>query len=164
MLKVGFGYDVHPLIKNRKLILGGVEIKSKKGLLGHSDGDVFFHAVIDGLLGLCGMGSIGELFPETQEFKDANSYELLKKTYNKINERFNIKITNIDSTIVSKSAKISTIKEKIKENTSKALNINKDQINVKGKSGNTLGIAGRDEGIEVYCVILADIEKNEKEL
>ncbi|BBE30662.1 2-C-methyl-D-erythritol 2,4-cyclodiphosphate synthase [Tepiditoga spiralis] len=159
MLKVGFGYDVHPLIENRKLILGGVEIENKKGLDGHSDGDVFFHAVIDGLLGLCGMGSIGELFPETQEFKDANSYELLKKTYNEINKKFNLKINNIDSTIVSKSARISNVKEKIKENTSKALNISINQINVKGKSGNTLGVAGKDEGIEVYCIILANVDE-----
>jgi 2-C-methyl-D-erythritol 2,4-cyclodiphosphate synthase len=159
MLQIGLGYDVHPFVENRKLILGGVEIYRTDGwgLEGHSDGDVFFHCIIDALLGMCSMGSIGEYFPETYEFKNINSGVLLKRTWDMINRKYKINLNNIDSVVISKSVKIIPIAENIKNNLSKILNLNPQKINLKGKSGNGLGVGGEDKGIEVYCTVLGDI-------
>jgi 2-C-methyl-D-erythritol 2,4-cyclodiphosphate synthase len=160
MIKIGLGYDVHPFEKNRKLILGGIEISNNSiGLSGHSDADVYTHSIIDALLGLCGYGSIGELFPENPENKDISSILLLKKTISLLNQHYEIKIHNVDSTIISNSIKISPIAEKIKKNISEIFDISSEQINIKGKSGNTLGIGGKDEGIEVLTTILGDVIK-----
>ncbi|POZ92303.1 2-C-methyl-D-erythritol 2,4-cyclodiphosphate synthase [Petrotoga halophila] len=161
MLKIGFGYDVHPFAENRRLILGGVVINHPKGygLAGHSDGDVFFHALIDSLLGMCGLGSIGEYFPESKEFENISSSILLEKTMDLISKRYVVKINNIDAVIISKSVKISSISEQIKNNTSRILNLEVSRINLKGKSGNGLGIGGKDEGIEVYCTILGEVDE-----
>ncbi|PNR96679.1 2-C-methyl-D-erythritol 2,4-cyclodiphosphate synthase [Petrotoga sp. 9PWA.NaAc.5.4] len=165
MLKIGFGYDIHALVKNRKLIIGGVEVEHplKLGLSGHSDADVFFHALIDAILGMCGVGSIGDFFPETKEYKDANSAFLLEKILNLINNEYSFTINNIDSTIISKSIAISPISYQIKRNVARILKIEENQINIKGKSGNGLGSAGTDEGIEVYCVILGDVSEIQKD-
>ncbi|ABX31890.1 2C-methyl-D-erythritol 2,4-cyclodiphosphate synthase [Petrotoga mobilis SJ95] len=161
MLKIGFGYDVHPFAENRRLILGGVVINHPKGygLLGHSDGDVFFHALIDSLLGMCGLGSIGEYFPESKEFENISSSILLEKTIDLINKRYIVKINNIDVVIISKSVNISSITGQIKNNTSCILNLEVSRINLKGKSGNGLGVGGNDQGIEVYCTILGEIDE-----
>jgi len=159
MLKIGFGYDVHPFVENRRLVLGGVVINHPKGygLAGHSDGDVFFHAIIDSLLGMCGLGSIGEYFPESKEFENISSSILLEKTIDLINKRYIVKINNIDVVIISKSVNISSISGQIKNNTSCILNLEVSRINLKGKSGNGLGVGGNDQGIEVYCTALGDV-------
>lgn len=160
MLKIGYGYDVHPFEKNKKLIIGGIKTNhpNELGLSGHSDADVLTHAIIDALLGAFGYGSIGEFFPENAKYKDADSIELLKQIIEILNKKEKYKINNIDATILSSSIRISPLKEKIKEKISKSINLNKKYINIKGKSGNTLGIAGKDEGIEVYCALLVDVE------
>jgi len=161
MLKIGFGYDVHPFVENRRLVLGGVVINHPKGygLAGHSDGDVFFHAIIDSLLGMCGLGSIGEYFPESKEFENISSSILLEKTIDLIKKRYIVKINNIDTVIISNSVNISSISGQIKNNTSRILNLEVSRINLKGKSGNGLGIGGNDQGIEVYCTILGEVDE-----
>ncbi|KAF2956656.1 2-C-methyl-D-erythritol 2,4-cyclodiphosphate synthase [Marinitoga sp. 38H-ov] len=153
MVRVGFGYDVHPFEDNKKLYIGGVEIPSNKGLKGHSDGDVLIHSIIDALLGALGMENIGELFPETEEFKNIDSKILLKKTMEKLN---GIKIINIDSTVVTSYIKLNKYKLEIKKTLAELMNIDISQINVKGKSGNGLGIGGKNEGIEAYAVVLIE--------
>nr|WP_241244201.1 2-C-methyl-D-erythritol 2,4-cyclodiphosphate synthase [Marinitoga sp. 38H-ov] len=152
-MRVGFGYDVHPFEDNKKLYIGGVEIPSNKGLKGHSDGDVLIHSIIDALLGALGMENIGELFPETEEFKNIDSKILLKKTMEKLN---GIKIINIDSTVVTSYIKLNKYKLEIKKTLAELMNIDISQINVKGKSGNGLGIGGKNEGIEAYAVVLIE--------
>ncbi|MDY6895600.1 MAG: 2-C-methyl-D-erythritol 2,4-cyclodiphosphate synthase [Thermotogota bacterium] len=161
MLKIGFGYDVHPFVENRRLILGGVVINHPKGygLLGHSDGDVYFHAIIDSLLGMCGLGSIGEYFPESKELENVSSSILLEKTVDLINKRYIVKINNIDAVIITKSVMINSISDQIKDNTSRILNLKVGRINLKGKSGNGLGIGGNDQGIEVFCTILGEVDE-----
>jgi len=160
MLRIGYGYDVHPFEKNKKLIIGGIKTNhpNELGLSGHSDADVLTHAIIDALLGAFGYGSIGEFFPETKEFKDADSIDLLKRIIELLNKKENYKINNIDTTILSSSVRISPLKEKIKQKISETINLDKKFINIKGKSGNGLGIAGKDEGIEVHCALIVDID------
>ncbi|MGM0640838.1 MAG: 2-C-methyl-D-erythritol 2,4-cyclodiphosphate synthase [Thermotogota bacterium] len=160
MLRIGYGYDVHPFEKNKKLIIGGIQTNhpNELGLSGHSDADVLTHAIIDALIGAFGYGSIGEFFPETKEYKDADSIQLLKKIVEILNKKETYKINNIDATILSSSVRISSLKEKIKQKISKTINLDEKYINIKGKSGNTLGIAGKDEGIEVHCALLVDID------
>ncbi|APT74967.1 2-C-methyl-D-erythritol 2,4-cyclodiphosphate synthase [Marinitoga sp. 1135] len=153
MFRVGFGYDVHPFEKGKKLYLGGIEINSDLGLKGHSDGDVLIHSIIDALLGACGYENIGELFPETEEYKNIDSKILLKKTMEKLS---NIKIINIDTTVVTSYVKINKYKTEMKELLSKLMRISPSQVNIKGKSGNSLGIGGKNEGIEAYCVVLIE--------
>ncbi|WP_459996658.1 2-C-methyl-D-erythritol 2,4-cyclodiphosphate synthase [Marinitoga arctica] len=155
MVRIGFGYDVHPFEKNKKLYIGGVEIPSDKGLKGHSDGDVLIHSIIDALLGAMGMENIGELFPETNEYKNIDSKILLKKTMEKLK---NIKIINIDSTVITSYVRLNDYKEEIKNVLSNLMGIKKSQINIKGKSGNGLGIGGKNEGIEAYVVVLIENE------
>ncbi|GAB6189973.1 2-C-methyl-D-erythritol 2,4-cyclodiphosphate synthase [Marinitoga arctica] len=154
-MRIGFGYDVHPFEKNKKLYIGGVEIPSDKGLKGHSDGDVLIHSIIDALLGAMGMENIGELFPETNEYKNIDSKILLKKTMEKLK---NIKIINIDSTVITSYVRLNDYKEEIKNVLSNLMGIKKSQINIKGKSGNGLGIGGKNEGIEAYVVVLIENE------
>ncbi|UYP01121.1 2-C-methyl-D-erythritol 2,4-cyclodiphosphate synthase [Oceanotoga sp. DSM 15011] len=163
MLKVGFGYDVHALVKGRKLILGGLDIKHPNdlGLSGHSDADVLLHALIDSLISISNYGSIGELFPENKENKDISSLILLEKTVKKLNTDYILKINNIDITVISKSIRITEIRNDISKKIEKILKIKKDQINIKGKSGNSIGNAGNDKAIETYCVILAEIQRRD---
>ncbi|WP_255416415.1 2-C-methyl-D-erythritol 2,4-cyclodiphosphate synthase [Petrotoga sp. HWH.PT.55.6.1] len=105
------------------------------------------------------MGSIGEYFPESKEFENINSSILLEKTMDLISKRYVVKINNIDALIISNSVKISPISDQIKNNTSRILNLEVSRINLKGKSGNGLGIGGKDEGIEVYCTILGEVDE-----
>ncbi|KLO24180.1 2-C-methyl-D-erythritol 2,4-cyclodiphosphate synthase [Marinitoga sp. 1197] len=153
MMRIGFGYDAHPFEENKKLYIGGIELPSEKGLKGHSDGDVLIHAIIDALLGACGMENIGELFPEIEEYKNIDSKILLEKVMEKLHK---IKIINIDTTIVTSHIKLNPYKNIIKKTLSKIMNIDETQINIKGKSGNGLGIGGKNEGIEAYAVALIE--------
>jgi len=134
-LKIGFGYDIHKLVQNRKLIIGGVEIPSEFGAYGHSDGDVLIHALIDSLSGILFNKSIGEIFPEIEKYKDIYSLELLKEFSKSLK---GIKILNIDAVIILKEPKLVPYIKLMKENISKALNIEEDIISIKPKSGNNL--------------------------
>lgn len=152
-MRFGIGYDVHPLKKKRKLVLGGVEIPSKIGLFGHSDGDVFLHAVCDALLGAAGLGDIGQHFPDTDsKYKNISSLILLKKTYQLIKD-MHYEINNIDGIIIAEAPKISGYFEKMKEKISEILEIEKEDTNIKATTSEGLGFIGRKEGISAYCVV-----------
>lgn len=150
--KVGIGYDIHRLVKGRKLFLGGVEIAYAKGLLGHSDGDVLLHALCDALLGASGSGDIGKIFPDTDpKYKDISSTLLLKKTSALLKKK-GLRLTNIDSIIIAARPRLEQFKQKISENIAKALGIDKRLINIKAKTNDGLGPEGRLEAISAYVV------------
>jgi len=154
MFKVGIGYDAHRFVEKRKLILGGVEIPFEKGLLGHSDADVLIHAIIDAILGAMGENDIGRLFPDTDmKYKDISSIILLKEV-SKLLENKSMSIINIDTTIVAQKPKISPYTDEMKTNIAKALNIEKTQVNIKGKTTEGLGFEGREEGVSAYAIVL----------
>lgn len=155
-MRIGFGYDVHKLVKGRKLILGGVEIPSEKGLLGHSDADVLLHAVCDSLLGAASLGDIGNHFPDTDEkYKGINSIVLLEKVGKMISEK-GYSIANVDSTVVLQKPKIAPHVEMIKKNIASALQIPLESISVKATTNEGLGFIGSEEGAAAYAVTLID--------
>ena len=158
MLRIGFGYDVHPFSDTEGLYLCGIYIPKKPRLLGHSDGDAALHAFMDALFSACGIESIGELFPPTEEYKGIRSTEILKKSLIFLKNRCTFEILNIDITIITNIVRIVDYKEQMKEKLAKILNIEKSKISIKGKSGNGLGIAGKSEGIEAYSVVLLNLE------
>ncbi|KFZ20912.1 2-C-methyl-D-erythritol 2,4-cyclodiphosphate synthase [Thermotoga neapolitana] len=158
---IGFGYDRHPLVEGRRLVLAGVEIDAPLGSLGHSDGDVLSHAIIDALLGAGCLGDIGTWFPETKEYKDANSLDLLKETVKILEER-GFSVVNVDATVVASIVKLSPYREKILENLKSALETSR--VNVKFKSGNTLGFEGEERGISAYAVCLVEEKKCTKSI
>jgi 2-C-methyl-D-erythritol 2,4-cyclodiphosphate synthase len=153
-MRIGFGYDIHPLVENRPLILGGVQIPFEKGLQGHSDADVVSHAVADSLLGAAGLGDIGEHFPDTEEeYKNFNSLQFLQEIERKIYFE-KLEIVNIDISVVLERPKISPYKEKMTQNIAKNLFLKPNQVNVKATSGEGLGFVGRNEGAICYAISL----------
>ena len=155
-MRIGYGYDVHRLVSDRKLILGGVEIPYEKGLSGHSDADVLIHAVMDSLLGACALGDIGKLFPDTDDkYKGADSLELLKEV-NKIIHDKGHKVGNIDCTVCCQSPKLRPFIDKMRDNISVALECNTDCISVKATTEEGLGFTGAKEGISAAAVCLLD--------
>ena len=151
-MRIGIGYDVHKLVENRDLIIGGVNVPYEKGLLGHSDADVLTHAVMDSILGALALGDIGKHFPDTDErFKGADSIKLLEHVYTLITE-MGYKINNIDCTIIAQSPKMAPHIQKMKENFAKALNTDIDNINVKATTEEGLGFTGTKEGISAQSV------------
>ncbi len=163
MIRIGHGYDVHKLVENRKLILGGVEIENDGiGLLGHSDADVLLHAVSDALLGACALGDIGKHFPDTDmSFKDADSLELLKKVV-EIIKSYGFSINNIDATVIAQAPKLAPFIDEMRLNISQALGIPVDRVSVKATTEEKLGFTGRKEGIAVHCVCLVEDKKKIK--
>lgn len=155
-MRIGHGYDVHKLVENRKLILGGVEIPYEKGLLGHSDADVLVHAVMDSILGALAMGDIGKHFPDNDErYKGADSIELLKKVCGIMSEK-GYKLSNIDSTIICQEPKLAPFIEAMRENIAKALNCDVDCVSVKATTEEKLGFTGNKEGISAHAVCLLE--------
>lgn len=152
-MQVGHGYDIHKLVPNKKLVLGGVEIPYPKGLLAHTDGDVLAHAIIDALLGATGEGNIGELFPDNDpKWKDANSMNLLEATYLILKNK-GLKIINIDCTVVTEEPKLSQYIPQMKEKISKALELKlTTQLNIKPKTNEGLDSIGRKEAICAWAV------------
>src|SRR5512143_143397 len=141
-MRIGFGYDVHPLVKGRKLILGGVEIPFEKGLEGHSDADVLLHAICDAILGALGEGDIGKHFPNTDpQFKGISSVQLLRAVAAKMAEK-NFIIGNLDSTVVAERPKIGPFIPRMKEQIAGALRIFPQQINIKATTSEGLGFIG----------------------
>jgi 2-C-methyl-D-erythritol 2,4-cyclodiphosphate synthase len=155
-MRIGFGYDIHPLKRGRDLILGGVRIDSESGLEGHSDADVVVHAVIDALLGASGQGDIGTHFPDNEnEWKDISSLILLSHIYKLIDKK-RYKISNIDLTIVLEKPKILYYYPDIKKNIARILKISEEQVNIKASTNEGIGVIGRGEGIAAYCVALLE--------
>ena len=152
--RIGQGYDSHRLVENRKLILGGVDIPSEKGLLGHSDADVLVHAIMDALLGAMALGDIGKHFPDTsKEFEGISSLVLLSRVKN-IMDKHGYYIVNLDSTLVLQKPKISPYTEKMRENIAKALDADIEQISIKATTEEGMGFCGRGEGAKAMAVVL----------
>lgn len=153
-MRVGIGYDVHRLVEDRSLILGGVDIPFDRGLLGHSDADVLVHAIMDALLGAAGMGDIGQHFPDTQEkYKGASSISLLNQVGDIIAEA-GYKIENIDSVIMAQKPKMAPYLEGMKINISKALEIEPSMVNIKATTTEGLGFVGTGQGMAAKAVVL----------
>ena len=152
MIRVGFGYDVHRLTPNRKLILGGVEIPYAFGLLGHSDADVLLHAIMDSLLGAAALGDIGKHFPDTAaEFEGISSIILLEKTAEILKDGgFNV--NNIDATVAAQMPKLAPYIDEMRQNIAKALSISVSMVSVKATTTEKLGFEGRGDGISAYAV------------
>lgn len=154
MLRIGHGYDVHKLVENRKLILGGVEIPHDKGLLGHSDADVLVHAIMDAMLGALAMGDIGHLFPDTDEkFKGADSMKLMREVYRIIDEK-GYTVGNIDSTVIAQAPKLAPYIDTMRENIAKVCDCDVSQISVKATTEEKLGFTGEKLGISAHAVAL----------
>lgn len=154
-MRIGIGYDSHRLVKNRKLILGGVEIPFEKGLAGHSDADVLCHAVIDSIIGALGLGDIGKHFPDTEpEFKNASSIKLLRYII-ELSRANGFKVLWIDSTVIAESPRLSPYIELMKEAISQS-GIPSGLINIKAKTNEGMGFIGNGEGIAAYAVCLLD--------
>ena len=147
MSRVGIGYDVHKLVTDRKLILGGVDIPHEKGLLGHSDADVLLHAISDALLGAAALGDIGKHFPDTDErFKGISSLILLKHV-GKLLQAKNYKINNIDATIVAQRPKLLPFIPTMQKNVAETLNLPIEDVNIKATTEERLGFTGSEEGL-----------------
>ncbi|MFC1517384.1 2-C-methyl-D-erythritol 2,4-cyclodiphosphate synthase [Candidatus Margulisiibacteriota bacterium] len=153
-MRVGIGYDAHQLVKDRKLILGGVEIKYNKGLLGHSDADVLIHAIMDAILGAAGLGTIGDHFPDSnKKYKDISSLILLDNVFHLIN-KLGYEMANIDAVVVAEKPKLAPFFKQMAANISKALKMPETHVNIKATTTEGLGFAGRKEGIAAQAVCL----------
>jgi 2-C-methyl-D-erythritol 2,4-cyclodiphosphate synthase len=153
MFRIGFGYDVHRLVENRPLILGGVEIPFALGLEGHSDADVLTHAIIDALLGALGLGDIGQHFPDSDPtYKGIASLSMLQVVMKWV-KRERYRINNLDATIVAERPKLAIHLESMKENLAEILEAHTHHINIKATTTEGLGFSGRKEGIEAFAVI-----------
>lgn len=157
-MRIGHGYDVHKLVKERKCIIGGVDIPSELGLLGHSDADVLLHAISDAILGAAAMGDIGHLFPDADDkWKGADSLKLLEEVVRQVSLK-GYKIINIDSTILAQTPKMAPYIEQMRKNIAKVCNIDFDFVSVKATTEEGLGFTGAKEGIAAHAVCL--IENN----
>ena len=155
-MRIGHGYDVHRLVENRKLILGGVEIAHEKGLLGHSDADVLAHAISDALLGALAKGDIGHLFPDNDPaYEGADSLWLMSQIV-PIIEKEGYKISNIDSTIIAQAPKLAPHIPQMRENIAKTLGISVDSVSVKATTEEGLGFSGEKLGIAAHAVCLLE--------
>jgi len=153
-MRIGFGYDVHKLVKDRKLILGGVEIPNEFGLAGHSDADVLIHAIIDAILGALAAGDIGQHFPDSDEkFKDIDSRILLRETAKKLNDA-SYEICNLDSTICAQKPKLQKYILQMRKNVSEDLHTTIKNISIKATTEEGMGISGKEKGITATAVVL----------
>jgi len=161
-MRIGYGYDIHRLVKGRTLFLGGIEIPHPRGLLGHSDADVLLHAICDGLLGAAGCGDIGEHFPDTDpKFKNAKSTRLLSQTAEMIRKK-GYAIGNIDCIIFCEEVKVTPYKQRMKKKICALLNIDPAVLNIKAKTGEGLGAVGQKKAIAASSVVLVNEMKKRK--
>lgn len=155
-LRIGHGYDVHRLVRERRLVIGGVEIEYEFGLLGHSDADVLLHAVMDALIGAMALGDIGRHFPDTEEkYKGISSMALLSHVYGLLLEN-GYSVVNVDATVVLQKPKLLPYIEKMRSNIAFALNVDVSAVNVKATTEEKLGFTGREEGISAHAVALIE--------
>ncbi|EIA19367.1 2-C-methyl-D-erythritol 2,4-cyclodiphosphate synthase [Listeria fleischmannii] len=156
MIRIGQGYDVHQLVEERKLIIGGIEIPYEKGLIGHSDADVLLHAVTDAIIGAVARRDIGHFFPDTDmAFKDADSAELLLKVWQEVKAE-GYRLSNLDCTIIAEKPKMAPYVEAMKERIALLLDASPSQVNVKATTTEKLGFTGREEGIASLAVVLLE--------
>ena len=157
-LRIGHGYDVHKLVADRKLILGGVDIPHNLGLLGHSDADVLLHAIMDAIFGAMAKGDIGKHFPDNDNnYLGISSMHLMTKVYAMMKE-LNASIVNLDATLVLQKPKVASYIDKMRENIAFCLGCDKSVINVKATTEEHLGFTGREEGISAHAVVLISLE------
>ena len=160
-MRIGIGYDIHRLVEGRKLVLGGVEIKNPKGLLGHSDADVLLHAIGDAILGAISAGDIGTHFPNDDvKYKGISSIKLLERIADILKKNRN-HVLNIDSVIIAEEPKLASHISAMKQNISQALGIKPEDVGIKATTNEQVGSIGRGEAIAAYAVILAG--SNEKD-
>ncbi len=153
-MHIGMGYDVHRLVEERKLIMGGVEIPFEKGLLGHSDADVLLHAIMDALLGAAALGDIGKFFPDNDPaYEGADSVMLLKKVGEMLQEQ-RFLIENIDATIIAQMPKMRPYIDQMRQNIADTLELDLSQVNVKATTEEGLGFTGTGEGISAQAICL----------
>lgn len=157
MFKVGSGWDIHPLSEGRALVLGGVHIESQKGCVGHSDGDALVHAVIDALLGACGLDDIGTQFPDTSaQYKDIDSMILLDRTMNML-KQCDYHVLNLDCTVVLQSPKLGPYKAIMKQKLAQALSIDDSCVCVKAKTAeHMLGELGKGDAVQAMATVLVE--------
>ncbi|GHV95152.1 2-C-methyl-D-erythritol 2,4-cyclodiphosphate synthase [Spirochaetia bacterium] len=156
MTRLGLGKDLHRLVKRRRFLLGGITIPAAKGELGHSDGDVLTHAVIDALLGAAGLGDIGELFPPTApSFKDADSIGLLRIAFELV-KKAGWRLINLDCVVCCEQPKLLPYRKDIRKSLAEALDVSIDQVFLKGKTGEGLGPVGKGKAVEALAVCLLE--------
>ena len=162
MMRIGHGYDVHRLVKDRPLILGGVEIDYELGLLGHSDADVLLHAICDAILGALGLGDLGQHFPDTDAaFAGIDSRELLREVILKM-VAADYLLGNLDATIICQKPKLATYIPAMSERIAADCRVESGRINIKATTTEKLGLTGRGEGIAAHAVVL--LQRDEKRL
>ena len=159
-LRIGHGYDVHRLVENRALIIGGVEIPWNLGLLGHSDADVLIHAIMDAISGAARLGDIGKLFPDTDPaYKGISSVKLLTHVGQLIREK-GFSVVNIDATLLAQAPKVGPYRSQMNENIATALGIDPEQVNVKATTEEGLGFTGDSSGMAAHAVVLLEKIEN----
>lgn len=155
-MRVGMGYDIHRLVEERKLFLGGVEIPYVKGLIGYSDGDVVLHAIADAMLGGLSLGDIGQHFPDTDpQYKGIPSKEILKRVMDMVSKKGFV-IGNLDTIILAEEPKVYPFKDKMISALASILNMDKDKINIKATTNEGVGSIGRGDAIAAYAVVMLD--------
>ncbi|MDD6704459.1 MAG: 2-C-methyl-D-erythritol 2,4-cyclodiphosphate synthase [Oscillospiraceae bacterium] len=155
-MRIGHGYDVHKLVEDRELIVGGVHIPYEKGLLGHSDADVLLHAVSDALLGAAAMGDIGGMFPDNDpEYLGADSLVLLRQVFQRLRDN-GYSVINVDCTVIAQKPKMKPYIPEMRMNIAAALSTDVENISVKATTEEEMGFTGRGEGISAHCVCLID--------
>ena len=155
-MRIGQGFDVHPLVPGRRLVIGGVEIPYHKGLQGHSDADVLLHAICDALLGAAGLGDVGQHFPDTAAaYAGADSRELLREVAKKL-AGLNYKVVNVDATIIAQAPRMFPYKTRMAGNIAADLNITPAHVNIKATTTEEMGFVGRGEGIAAQAVALIE--------
>ena len=155
-MRIGHGYDVHKLVEDRELIVGGVHIPYEKGLLGHSDADVLLHAVSDALLGAAAMGDIGGMFPDNDpEYLGADSLVLLRQVFQRLRDN-GYSVINVDCTVIAQKPKMKPYIPEMRMNIAASLSTEVENISVKATTEEKMGFTGRGEGISAHCVCLID--------
>lgn len=156
MMRIGQGYDVHPFVAGRALVLGGVHVPYAKGLQGHSDADALLHAICDACLGAAGLGDIGHHFPDSDaQYKNIDSRVLLRQVKQTLSER-GWKLVNVDATIIAQAPKLAPFMDAMRKNIAEDLQISAAQVNIKATTTERLGFIGREEGIAAQAVVLIE--------
>jgi len=156
MIRTGIGYDIHRLKKGRRFLLGGVVIPFSKGEVGHSDGDVLAHAIIDAVLGACGIGDIGELYPPSDPaFKNCDSMKLLRNAFEKAKQA-GWRLVNLDCVIICEKPKVLPLRDVIRNSLAEALEVPPESVFLKGKTAERLGPVGRGKAVEAFAVCLLE--------